>query len=76
MESFFANLCRKTEFVHFLQFDDYKIVHIYKPQKIFWKVQHFGVLDCVYSEGIFCGVKNPAEMDGQKSSERNGNVKS
>ena len=45
-------------------------------KKFFWKVQHFGVLDCVYSEGIFCGVKNPAEMGGQKSSERNGNVKS
>lgn len=35
MESFFANLCRKTEFVHLLQFDDRKIVHIYKPQKFF-----------------------------------------
>ena len=41
-------------------------------KKFFWKVQHFGVLDC---EGIFCGVKNPAEMGDQKSSERNGNVK-
>ena len=45
-------------------------------KKFFRKVQHFGVLDCVYSEGIFCGVKNPAEMGGQRSPERNGNVKS
>ena len=55
-------------------------LYIYTNLKnFFWKVQHFGVLDCVYSvysEGIFCGVKNPAEMGDQKSSERNGNVKS
>ena len=34
-------------------------LYIYTNLKnFFWKVQHFGVLDCVYSEGIFCGVSS------------------
>ena len=32
----------------------------YKSKKLFEKVQHFGLLDCIHSEGIFSGVKNAA----------------
>ena len=28
----------------------------YKSKKLFEKVQHFGLLDCIHSEGIFSGV--------------------
>lgn len=32
----------------------------YKSKKLFEKMQHFGLLDCIHSEGIFSGVKNAA----------------
>lgn len=54
----FCNSLLESENCAFYLNLTFVFVHLYKSQKMCRSVQHFGVQDCIHSEGIFYGVKN------------------